>query len=91
MWLIILFVAALLTAAPNVSFRTLADAVARANSRLPDYARVRQWALFPEAPSPGNELTTANGRLRRADILARYGALLDSLYDYEDREVHAIS
>lgn len=75
----------------NVSSRTLAEAISRANARLPDYARVRRWALFPEAPSPRNGLMTANGRLRRAEILARYGALIESLYSHEDREVHAIS
>jgi long-chain acyl-CoA synthetase len=82
---------ALLVVAANVSSRALADAMGRANSRLPDYARVRRWALFPEAPSPANGLMTANGRLRRAEILARYGALLESLYVYEDRTSHAIS
>jgi len=82
---------ALLVAAANVSFRTLSDAIARANARLPDYARVHRWALFPEAPSPRNGLMTANGRLRRAEIVSRYGALFDSLYDHEDTDVHAIS
>lgn len=85
------YLVALLTPAPDVSFRKLADAVARANARLPDYARVRQWSLFPEAPSPRNGLVTANGRLRRSEIFARHGALLDSLHDHEDREAHAIS
>jgi long-subunit acyl-CoA synthetase (AMP-forming) len=82
---------ALLTAADNVCFSRLADAVARANARLPDYARIRQWGVFPEAPSIRNGLMTANGRLRRAEIVARYGALLDSLYVYEDRKAHAVS
>jgi hypothetical protein len=60
-------------------------------SRLPAYARVRRWTLFHEAPSAANGLMTANGRLRRAEILARHGTLLDSLYVHEDCDAHAIS
>jgi long-subunit acyl-CoA synthetase (AMP-forming) len=55
-------------------------AVAAANAALPDYAQVRRWMRAPEPFSPANGLLTANGRLRRAAIHARYAALLDELY-----------
>lgn len=76
---------ALVVANARTSEDSIEQAVARANSRLPDYARVCRWASFPEAPTLANGLLTANGRLRRADILTRYHQLIESLYD------HAIS
>lgn len=82
---------ALIVATPDASARAIAEAVTRANARLPEYARVRDWALFPEAPSPANGLMTANGRPKRAEIFARYGALIDSLYVPEDDPAHAFS
>jgi acyl-CoA synthetase (AMP-forming)/AMP-acid ligase II/pyrroloquinoline quinone (PQQ) biosynthesis protein C len=62
----------------------IAAALAAANAALPDYARVQAWI---EADSPftaADDLATANGRLRRAAIRARYGARLDRLYDREE-------
>jgi long-chain acyl-CoA synthetase len=55
-------------------------AVALANASLPEYARVRRWAGIPGGLSFENGLLTANGRLRRAAILERHAALIDSLY-----------
>jgi long-subunit acyl-CoA synthetase (AMP-forming) len=63
---------------------SVSAAVARANSRLPDYARVRRWVSFPETPSLANGLLTANGRLRREQIAAKHHQLIDSLYDHEN-------
>jgi long-chain acyl-CoA synthetase len=56
---------------------TLADAVARANAQLPDYARVGHWvrALAPFDPASG--MATANGRARRAEVELRHRAALD--------------
>jgi long-subunit acyl-CoA synthetase (AMP-forming) len=82
---------ALLVAAPGAGLELIEQAILRANSRLPDYARVRRWALFPTAPSLGNGLLTANGRLRRADILASHDDLINSLYDHADSEAHEFS
>ena len=62
---------------------TIDRAVAVANRRLPDYAQVRRWARVPEPFSLDNGLLTSNGRLRRRDIVERYGALLDALYREE--------
>jgi long-subunit acyl-CoA synthetase (AMP-forming) len=56
-------------------------AIAAANQRLPDYAQVRRWARAPEPITFQNGQLTSNGRLRRAEILARHGALLAPLYE----------
>jgi len=56
-------------------------AIAAANVRLPEYAQVRGWARAAELFTFQNGLLTSNGRLRRAEILARHGALLALLYD----------
>jgi acyl-coenzyme A synthetase/AMP-(fatty) acid ligase len=46
-------------------------AVAAVNASLPDYARIGQWrSAMPFTPANGQ--LTANGRLRRAQILAHY-------------------
>jgi long-subunit acyl-CoA synthetase (AMP-forming) len=63
-------------AGPDVDGAILAKAVARANERLPDYARVRRFARMPETPTLANGLLTGNGRLRRERVLERFGDLL---------------
>jgi long-chain acyl-CoA synthetase len=73
-------VALLQPSSPQLDATHLDAAVAAANARLPDYARVRRWACFPEAPSHASGLLTANGRLRRAAIQQRHAALIESLY-----------
>jgi hypothetical protein len=55
--------------------------IVAANRRLPGYAQVRRWARVPGTFSFQNGLLTSNGRLRRAAILERHGALLAPLYD----------
>lgn len=50
----------------------LAEAIARANERLPDYALVRHWAVVPPFTVTDGQLT-ANGRLRRAEIAMAHG------------------
>lgn len=55
-------------------------AIARANSRLPDYARITLW-LRANAPfSAANGLLTENGRLRRERILDHYGNALATIF-----------
>jgi long-chain acyl-CoA synthetase len=73
-------VALLSTADPAVSDADLARAIAAANERLPGYAQVRRWARAPVPFSFADGLLTPNGRLRRAEILARHGTLIESLY-----------
>jgi len=73
-------VALICPSGPAVTEVAIAAAVARANERLPDYARIGNWARMPEMPSLQNGGLTSNGRLRREEILKRSGELVDSLY-----------
>lgn len=73
------WLAAVLVAMPGVDAATLADAVARANAGLPDYARVGDWIAV--APfTPGNGQATGNGRPVRAAIAACHGDAIAALY-----------
>jgi long-chain acyl-CoA synthetase len=58
----------------------IAEAVAVANRSLPDYAQVRKWLLADEPFTVHNGLLTSNGRLRRAEIWARYESAMHELY-----------
>jgi len=78
------YAVALVSAAPEgADAATIDRAIAAANKRLPDYAQVRRWARVPEPFSFDNGLLTSNGRLRRRDIVERFGVLLDGLYREE--------
>jgi len=66
--------------ATGVGHGGIAAAVARANHRLPDYARVRAWAPASEPFTFANGSLTANGRLRRAHILRKHESVLEQLY-----------
>ncbi len=50
------------------------------NERLPDYAQVHRWIRAQEPFSATNGMSTPNGRLRRTEILGRYAAQIDALY-----------
>jgi long-chain acyl-CoA synthetase len=66
-------------------------AIAAANARLPDYARIAAWRLLePEAFRRAGCLT-ANGRLRRDVIITHYQDLLNTLCaNVKDRTYDAI-
>jgi long-chain acyl-CoA synthetase len=75
------FNVAVITPAAGTNHEQVAAAIAEANSRLPDYARVQQWLLANEAFSLVNQQMTANGRLRREAIHAIYQAPIESHYE----------
>jgi len=58
-------------------------AIAAANARLPDYARIRGWIAVEEPFSTANGLLTANGRARRELIIARYAGLIEQHYQHQ--------
>ena len=61
-------------------FDTAIDqAIAQANSRLPNYAQLHGWIRTTRAFSYGDGLLTANGRPRRSEILATYRKQLATL------------
>jgi long-subunit acyl-CoA synthetase (AMP-forming) len=68
-------------AADAVGDASVEDAIRAANATLPSYAQVRGWARAPQPFTFADGTLTANGRLRRAEIHARYASLLDGLYD----------
>ncbi len=71
---------ALITPRPGAPTAAIAHAVAAANARLPDYARVRHWACARAPFTPDNQQLTTNGRLRRAAIAQAHFHELESLF-----------
>ena len=55
-------------------------AIACANEALPEYARVRRWSRTARPFSFEDGTLSANGRLRRPEVLARHAASIDALY-----------
>jgi long-chain acyl-CoA synthetase len=71
---------------PEVAAR-IEHAIADANARLPDYARIRSW-LPAQAPfTPVNGQMTPNGRLRRDAIRAVYQEPIEHLYKENEHAV----
>ena len=50
------------------------------NSELPHYRQVRNFAVLPHAFTPENGLLTANGKVRRDAINAKYREEIESMY-----------
>ena len=73
------WLAALLVPAAGIESVGLANAVARANKTLPDYARVGDWCVCSPF-SLANGMATGNGRPVRAAILEQQASALESLY-----------
>lgn len=77
-------VALVLPRQAGISDARISENIASINAALPDYARIRRWARLeaPLARGTGLEtdLTTSNGRPRRAQIAARFAATIDALY-----------
>lgn len=65
-------VAVLVPRAEACTDAQIEEAVGEVNARLPDYARVHRWVRAREPFTAANGLATANGRLRRDALLARY-------------------
>lgn len=71
---------AVITPRVGTSAAMVDDAVAAANARLPDYARIRLWVRSKQPFSSTNGQLTANGRPRRDALLASYEDALNALY-----------
>lgn len=65
---------------PAVTMADLVAAIDTANRCLPDYARVRRWALLPQPLRLVDGTMTANGRTRRDVVFSRYQDLIEDLY-----------
>ena len=74
------FLGAIVVPARAAAPEAVARAIADANARLPDYARVRRFLVAAEPFTVGNGLLTDNARLRRDAIASRYDAALATLF-----------
>jgi len=77
-------VAVLVCTEPLVSDAMIEQAIATTNRRLPDYARIRSWIRAAQPFTSRNGLATANGRLRRDAVWARYGDQIDQPHATEN-------
>jgi long-chain acyl-CoA synthetase len=75
------FLCAVIVAASALDDAQIDAHIAAVNANLPDYARIRHWIRALEHFTPNNGLATANGRLRRAVIEARYADALTTAYE----------
>jgi long-chain acyl-CoA synthetase len=67
--------------AGSVEPQTAQSALDAVNPGLPHYRQVRNFAVVREAFTPENGLLTANGKLRRDAINARFASEINSMYD----------
>src|SRR5690606_23233648 len=74
------YLSALISPAAGATRAQVDAAVARANTRLPDYAQLRTWATVSTPFSFASGLLTANGRPQRTLIQQRHASTLAALY-----------
>jgi long-chain acyl-CoA synthetase len=84
------YLCALVTGAVEpAAVQAVLDAV---NPELPHYRQIRDFTLIREAFTIENGLLTANGKLRRGAINARYASEIKAMYDAKsDREAAIVS
>ncbi len=71
---------AVIVAATHASETQVAEAVARSNAVLPDYAQIGRWVLASHPFSLQNGQVTANGRIKRDAIWEFFHVQLQALY-----------
>ncbi len=64
----------------DVAPEAVAAAIERFNAGVPHYKKIRHFLVLDEPFSPENGLLTANQKLRRRAIEARYADRIDALY-----------
>lgn len=74
-------IALIVPSRPGLDPAALASAVAAANARLPESARMRRWAVVRSPFTAADGSLTANGRPKRDVIAARHASEIDSLYE----------
>jgi long-chain acyl-CoA synthetase len=72
------YLCALVTGA--VESQTVQAVLDQVNSELPHYRHVRNFVIVREALTPESGLLTANGKLRRDAISARFGEEIEQMY-----------
>lgn len=76
------FLAALITGTLNGT--DIDSQLERVNASFPHYRKIRKYHLAPELFTIENGLLTANGKLRRDAIAARYAAEIEQIYAKQD-------
>jgi len=76
------FLAALLTAQPanGLKAERVQAALDAANAGLPHYKTIRAFHIVPEPLTIESGMLTANGKLKRDAIMARFAAEIDAMY-----------
>jgi long-chain acyl-CoA synthetase len=76
------YLAALITTASSngLNATRIQTAIDCINGSLPHYKQIRAFHLVPEAFSIENGLLTANGKLKRDAIAARFAAEIEELF-----------
>jgi len=64
----------------EVSANAVQAAVDKVNMELPHYRQVRNFAIEPQGFTPESGLVTANGKLRRDQISARFQDKIEQMY-----------
>src|SRR4029077_20425152 len=72
------YLCALVAGVERAAVQAALDAV---NPELPHYRQIRNFTVMPEAFTIENGLLTANGKLRRSAINARYASEINAMYD----------
>jgi long-chain acyl-CoA synthetase len=72
------FLAAIITG--SITGATMDLELERVNASLPHYRKIRRYHIAPELFTIENGLLTANGKLRRDAIAARFSAEIEQLY-----------
>ena len=73
-------VALLTPARPDLPDAVIAAAIAAANTRLPDYAQVKQWLRLARPLAGQTDFITTNGKPRRKRIEQAWQTEIDALY-----------
>jgi long-chain acyl-CoA synthetase len=64
----------------NVADDAVQSALSTVNPELPHYRQIRNFVVLPEVFTAENSLLTANGKLRRDAINARFAAEISAMY-----------
>ena len=77
------FLAALVTAQPSNGLKAerVQAALDAANAGLPHYKTIRAFHIVPEPLTIENGMLTANGKLKRDAIVARFAAEIERLFE----------
>jgi long-chain acyl-CoA synthetase len=65
----------------KVEAAAVQSALDKVNPELPHYRQIRNFTVIGESFTPENGLLTANGKLKRDQINARFAAEINSMYD----------